>query len=72
MNFVPSMNDQCLLMRNDQNRTIIVCLYIDNMLCVGDKEAIEAFKKEKYLVTKEEDKVQDYTGCMIKKLNGGV
>ena len=74
MNFVPSMNDQCLLMRNDQNRTIIVCLYIDNMLCVGDKEAIEAFKKEikKYFVTKEEGKVQDYVGCIIKKINGGV
>ena len=40
------MNDQCLLMRNDQNGTIIFCLYIDDTLCVGDKDAIEGFKKE--------------------------
>ena len=35
---------------------------------------IEAFKKEikKYFVTKEEGKVQDYVGCMRKKINGGV
>ena len=40
-------------MRNDQNGTIIVCLYIDDILCIGDKEAIDAFKKEikKYFVT---------------------
>ena len=40
------MNDQCLLMRNDQNGTIIICLYIDNTLYVGDKKALEAFKNE--------------------------
>ena len=74
MDFVQSMNDQCLLMRNDQIRTIIICLYIDDTLCVGDKKALEAFKKEikKYFVTEEEGKVEDYVGCMIKKINGGV
>ena len=61
-------------MRNDQNGTIIVCLYIDDTLCVGDRKAIDAFKKEmkKYFVTKEEGKVEDYVGCMIKKINGGI
>ena len=46
MNFTQSMNDQCLLMRNGQNGTIIICLYIDNTLYVGDKKALEAFKNE--------------------------
>ena len=57
-NFVRSMNDQCLLMRNGLNGTVIVCLYIDHTLCIGDKEAINIFKKEikKYFVTKEEEK----------------
>ena len=44
MNFVRSMNDQCLLMRNDKNGTVIVCLYIDDTLCVGDKKALDTFK----------------------------
>ena len=74
MNFVQSMNDQCLLMRNGQNGTIIICLYIDDTLCVGDKKALEAFKRKikKYFVTKEEGKVEDYMGCMIKKINNRV
>ena len=56
------MNDQLLLMRNDQNGTIIICLYIDDTLCVGNKRAINIFKKEikKYFVTKEEGKLDDW------------
>ena len=74
MNFVQSMNDQCLLVKNDQNGTIIICLYIDDKQCVVDKKALKAFKKEiiKYFVTKEEGKVENYVGCMMKKINGGV
>ena len=54
--------------------TIIFCLYIDDTLCVGDKEAIDAFKKEimKYFVMKGEGKVEDYVGCIIKKINSGI
>ena len=64
------MNDQCLLMTNDQNRTIIVCLCIDDMHCVGDKKAINMCKKEikKHFVMKDEGKVNDYVGCMIKRI----
>ena len=67
-------NGQCLLIRNDQNRTVIVRLYIDDMLCVGDKKALDTFKKEikEHFVTKEEGKVDDYMGCMIKRINGGI
>ena len=74
MNFARSMNDQCLHMRNDQNGTIIACLYIDDTLYVGDKKVLDTFKKEikKYFVTKEDSKVEDDMGCMIKKINGGI
>ena len=68
------MNGQCLLTRNDKNRLIIICLYIDDTLCVGDKKALDTFKKEikEYFVTKEEGKVKGYVGCMIKRFNGGI
>ena len=48
---------------------IILCLYIDNTLCVGNVEAIRKFKKEikKYFVTKEEGFATEYVGCMIKR-----
>ena len=62
MYFIQSMNDQCLLMRNDQNGTVIIFLCIDDTLCVGDKKAIDIFKKEikEHFVTKEEGKMDDY------------
>ena len=68
------MNDQCLLVGNDQNGTIIICLYIGDKVFVGDKNAINTFKKEikRYFVTKEEGKADDYVGCMIKRINGGI
>ena len=31
----------CLLMKENENGIIIICLYIDNTLCVGDKLEIE-------------------------------
>ena len=42
--------------------------------CVGDKKALHTFKTEikKYFVTKEEGKVKDYVGCMMKKINSGI
>ena len=62
------MNDQCLLLRNDQNIRVIFCLYIDDTLCVGDKKALDTFKKEikEHFVMKEEGEAEDYMGCMIK------
>ena len=49
-------------MRNDQNGTVIIFLCIDDTLCVGDKKAIDIFKKEikEHFVTKEEGKMDDY------------
>ena len=54
-------------MEENENGIVIICLYIDDMLCVGDKLAIEKFKKEikKYFVTKEEGAVNEYVRCMI-------
>ena len=68
------MNDQCLLMRNDKSRTVIVCLYIDDALYVGDKKLLDTFKKviNEHFVTKEEGKVDDCVGCMIERINGGI
>ena len=54
--------------------TIIIYLYIDDMLCVGDKKALNIFKKEikEHFVTKEEGKVDNYVGFMIKRNNDGI
>ena len=74
MDFIKCLNDPCLLMKENENGIIIMCLYIDDTLCVGEKLAIEKFKKEikKYFVMKEEGAVNEYVGCIIKRVNGGV
>ena len=64
LNFVKCLNDPCLLTKENENGIIIMCLYIDDMLCIGDRTAIEKFKKEskEYFVTKEEGEVNEYVG----------
>ena len=56
MGFKKSDADECLLMRAEDQVTVILCVYINDMLVVGDKLAVEAFKKEitKFFNTKEE------------------
>ena len=74
MKFKKCLNDPCLLMKENENGVIIICLYIDDTLCVGNAEAIRKFKKEikKYFVTKEEGFATEYVGCMIKRAKGRI
>ena len=62
LNFAKCLNDPCLLKKENENGFIIISLYIDNKLCVGDKSTIKKFKKEmkEYFVTKEEGEVHKY------------
>ena len=56
MKFKKCLNDPCLLMNKNENGILIICLYIDDTLCVGNAEARKRFKQEIkiYFVTKEE------------------
>ena len=46
---------------------MILCVYVDNMLVVGDKVAVENFKQEikKHFNTKEEGMLDKYVGCKV-------
>ena len=46
MGFNKCLVDECLLKKETKKGTVIVCVYIDDTLCVGDKESINKFKKE--------------------------
>ena len=54
--------------RNEKG-TVIVCVYIDDMLYVGDKEAINEFKKEVslYFAIKEEGEMKEYVDCKVER-----
>ena len=67
MNFVKCFADQCLLRRSTTKEIILICIYVDDTLCVGNKEAITEFKKEikNYFNTKEEGIVNEYVGYKL-------
>ena len=51
--------------------TIIICVYIDDTMIIGDRKAIDVFKKEirGFFSTKEEGKMEEYIGCKVQKKN---
>ena len=69
MNFEKCKADECLLYRKNEKGTVIVCVYIDDTLCVGDTEAVDAFKKElrEHFDTKEEGQMTEYVGCKVRR-----
>ena len=67
MNFIKCLSDQCLLYRRNENGTVIICLYIDDTLVVGDRNAVDLFKKEikNFFSTKEEGTMEEFVGCKV-------
>ena len=47
--------------------TVILCICVDNMLVVGDKEAVGAFKREikESLNTRKKGRLDKYVGCKV-------
>ena len=64
LGFQKCLADGCLLYKKDESGTIIICLYVDDLLCIGDKKAIEKFKRDikKFFNTKEEVTFDEYVG----------
>ena len=76
MRFEKCFNDQCLLIRKGENGNVslMICIYIDDTLVIGTQSAIEEFKKEikQFFKTKEEGPMNDYVGCLVKKVKDGL
>ena len=69
MGFDKCLADECLLRKKTKKGTVIVCVYIDDTLCVGDKEAINEFKKEitLHFTIKEVGEMKEYVGCKAER-----
>ena len=67
LGFEKCMADPCLLKRINDNGTVIICVYVDNILCVRDQRAIDAMKNEltKYFLVKDEGRMEEYVGCLV-------
>ena len=46
---------------------VVVCVYIDDTLCVGSKGALTKFKKEiaQHFAVKEERIMKEFVGCSV-------
>ena len=67
MGFFKCEADGCLLIQVGNIGTVILCIYLDDMLVVGDIEAIKAFKQEikQFFNTKEEEPMEEYVRCKV-------
>ena len=69
LNFKEGKVDPCLLTRVDERGTVMIALYVDDCLCIGDKEALKGLEdelNEAGLKTTVENKWNDYLSCEIK------
>ena len=66
MGFVEFEADGCLIRVNNIG-TLILYIYVDDALVVGDKEAEKVFKLEieQFFNTKEEGPMEEYVGCKV-------
>ena len=66
-NFTRSHADACVLHRSDQDGTIILCIYVDDALMIGDDSAITktVVQLRSKLSLKEVGILKEYVGCTI-------
>ena len=67
INFEVSLLDPCLMIRKSKEGTVILCIYVDDVLMMGDKEAINKAIEDimKEFTIRKEGKLHDYLGCII-------
>ena len=67
LSFEKCMADSCLLNRSNDKRTLIICIYVNDVLCIGDRSAIDLIKVElsKYFSVKNEGKMEEYVGYSL-------
>ena len=69
MEFKKCLINQFLLSRGGDAGILIICLYIDDTMIVGNKIKVKKFKEEikSDFKTKEKGDLKDYVGCIIAK-----
>ena len=73
MGFEKYLADSCLLKQTNDKGTVMVCVYVDNTMCVGDRPAIDSLKSElkEYFSIKDEGEMEEYVGCTVCREKNG-
>ena len=67
LNYRKSLIDVCLLMKQFTTGSVIVCIYVDDLLFVGHENVIQQAITElqAHYSLKQEGQLREYVGCMI-------
>ena len=71
MKFQKSFSDPCLVYKKDENETVMWGIYVDDCLCIGDRQEIEKTKSDlrEHFEIKDEGPMQEYVGCHMIREN---
>ena len=71
MKFQMIFSDPCLVYKKDENETVMLGIYADDLLCIGNREAIEKSKNylKKYFEIKDEGPMREYVSCHMMREN---
>ena len=71
--FQSCQSDTCLLIRRNTKGTVILCVYVDDVCCVGDKEAVKIAIKEIEAIysIKHVGELHEYVGVTIERRKNG-
>ena len=67
LKFEKCLADTCLLKRLNNKGTIIISVYVDNILCIWNCKAIDCLKIElsNFFEVKDEGLMEEYVGCSV-------
>ena len=73
LGFRKCLADPCLLERETELGKVVVCVYVDDTMCVGDRAAIDQLKTEiqSHFNIKDEEKMKEYVGCTVHREESG-
>ena len=67
LNFEKCLADMCLLKRKNEKGTLIIAVYVDDILCIGNRKAINCLKIKlsSFFEVKDEGLMEKYVGCSV-------
>ena len=67
LEFEVSLLDPCLMIRKNEEGMVLLCIYVDDVLIMGNKGAIDKAIEDimKEFSIRKEGKLHDYLGCII-------
>ena len=67
LKFEKCLADTCLLKRTNEKGTLIITVYVDNILCIGNRKVIDCLKIKLSNVfeVKDESLMDEYVGCSV-------